>query len=256
VHDLFNVSYEVLLQTLGRYFAHTEESSSERATLANVTVGLMFQVIKPLGNLITTLPVGPSDPDRTAGPSFELFYESDYLFPHRDAAWTLLEERLREAAAFCDRIRSQAPGDIASGLEPIGSSVLRLAQSLGDVRTGWGLPSHADAVTDGRHRQDAPAARDETEPEVQPERLKEDERMDPPDEGETVSFAAHIKGLFRERDRQSMEFAFDLWSYEDVKAHARPILDQLRAGTMPCDGAWSGEKIDTFQRWIDAGMTA
>ena len=52
-----------------------------------------------------------------------------------------------------------------------------------------------------------------------------------------------------------MKFAFDLWSYEDVKAHAQPIVKRLRAGTMPCDGAWTVEKIDAFQRWIDGGMT-
>jgi hypothetical protein len=92
---------------------------------------------------------------------------------------------------------------------------------------------------------------------AQPTELgEEDEGMDLPKEGAAVSFAAHIKGLFRERDQQSMKFAFDLWSYEDVKAHARPIVERLRAGTMPCDGAWSVEKIDAFQRWIDGGMTA
>ena len=243
--DLFNVSYEVLLQTLGRYFAHTEESSSELATLANVSVGLMFQVIKPLGNLITTLPVGPGYPDRTAGPSFELFYESDSFFPHRDAAWALLEERLREAAAFCDRIRNQAPVDVGSRLEPIGSSILSLAHSLADVRAAWGLPRWNSGPAGPPKVSAKPT-----------ELAEEDEGMDLPKEGAAVSFAAHIKGLFRERDQQSMKFAFDLWSYEDVKAHAQPIVERLRAGTMPCDGAWSVEKIDAFQRWIDGGMTA
>jgi hypothetical protein len=34
-----------------------------------------------------------------------------------------------------------------------------------------------------------------------------------------------------------MQFAFDLWSYDDVAAHADEILAQLSAGTMPCDEA-------------------
>jgi len=38
-----------------------------------------------------------------------------------------------------------------------------------------------------------------------------------------------------------------------VSAHADDILAQVRAGTMPCDGAWPEEQVDTFQRWIDAG---
>ena len=66
----------------------------------------MLRVLKPLGDLITTLPVGPEHPGRTAGPSFELFYESGYLMPHREAAWTLIEERLRDACAFA-RIASE-----------------------------------------------------------------------------------------------------------------------------------------------------
>jgi CDGSH-type Zn-finger protein/truncated hemoglobin YjbI len=74
-----------------------------------------------------------------------------------------------------------------------------------------------------------------------------------PGPGETVGFDAHIKRLFREKDRRSMTFAFDLWSYDDVRSHAQAIVARLRAGTMPCDGEWSQEKIDLFQRWIDGG---
>src|SRR5215813_3091868 len=68
----------------------------------------MLAGIGPLGRLRTPLPVGKSYPGRTAGPTFELFYECDYLLPHRRAAWALLRERLQEAVHFCDRIRSDA----------------------------------------------------------------------------------------------------------------------------------------------------
>src|SRR6266487_3239687 len=71
---------------------------------------------------------------------------------------------------------------------------------------------------------------------------------------ETVSFAAHIKPLFREHDRKSMTFAFDLWSQADVQAHAAGILERLRNGTMPCDGAWPQEKIEVFRRWTESGF--
>ena len=74
-----------------------------------------------------------------------------------------------------------------------------------------------------------------------------------PAEGEPVSFAAHIKPLFRPRDQRSMLFAFDLWSYEDVSAHAGAILARLQAGTMPCDGAWPQAHVAVFQRWAGAG---
>jgi CDGSH-type Zn-finger protein/truncated hemoglobin YjbI len=55
---------------------------------------------------------------------------------------------------------------------------------------------------------------------------------------------------------QSMTFAFDLWSYDDVRSHAGAILARLRNGTMPCDGAWPTEKIDVFARWVESGTTA
>jgi hypothetical protein len=74
-----------------------------------------------------------------------------------------------------------------------------------------------------------------------------------PGPGEPVSFAAHIKPLFRERDRQSMSFVFDLWSFEDVSSRAAEILSRLRDGSMPCDGAWPAAKIEVFQRWTGTG---
>jgi CDGSH-type Zn-finger protein/truncated hemoglobin YjbI len=78
----------------------------------------------------------------------------------------------------------------------------------------------------------------------------------PPGADEPISFASHIQPLFRSKDRQSMAFAFDLWSYDAVKEHAQAIVGRLRAGTMPCDGAWAEEKVALFQRWIDEGMPA
>ena len=73
---------------------------------------------------------------------------------------------------------------------------------------------------------------------------------------EPLAFAKDIKPLFRERDRQSMKFAFDLWSRDDVARHSDAILGRLRDGTMPCDGAWSDEQIAVFQDWVKAGTPA
>lgn len=75
-----------------------------------------------------------------------------------------------------------------------------------------------------------------------------------PGPGEPVSFDRHIKLLFRKMDRESMSFAFDLWSVADVRTHAKEILRRLDNGTMPCDGAWPQERVDIFRRWIDSKM--
>jgi hypothetical protein len=75
-------------------------------------------------------------------------------------------------------------------------------------------------------------------------------------EGEALSFARDIQPLFREKDRDSMRRAFDLYDYSDVSAHADAIVGALRSGKMPCDGAWPAAQVETFQRWIDQGKPA
>lgn len=69
-----------------------------------------------------------------------------------------------------------------------------------------------------------------------------------------ASFAQDIQPLFREHDRTEMEWAFDLWDYEDVKEHADRILERLDAGSMPCDGAWPADQIERFREWVSEGM--
>ena len=70
---------------------------------------------------------------------------------------------------------------------------------------------------------------------------------------EPVRFDSAIKPLFRQKDVQSMRRHFDLGSYEDVSAAADRILARLRAGTMPCDGAWPPERVEVFEHWVRGG---
>jgi hypothetical protein len=70
---------------------------------------------------------------------------------------------------------------------------------------------------------------------------------------QALGFETDIKPLFRERDRESMLSAFDLWSHDDVSQHAGAILARLRDGSMPCDGAWPEAQVELFERWVDSG---
>ena len=79
--------------------------------------------------------------------------------------------------------------------------------------------------------------------------------MTSPGEGK-LSFEQDIKPLFREKDRDSMLAAFDLFDYADVVEHADAIVGALRSGQMPCDGAWPAAQVDKLQRWIDMGKSA
>jgi hypothetical protein len=69
-----------------------------------------------------------------------------------------------------------------------------------------------------------------------------------------VSFNVDIKPLFRASDRDAMSRAFDLWSRDDVAAHAAQITTRLKDGSMPCDGAWTATQVMLFEAWIDDGL--
>jgi len=71
---------------------------------------------------------------------------------------------------------------------------------------------------------------------------------------EVVRFEQDIKPLFRPLDCESMAWAFDLSSYDEVKDHASAILERLCEGSMPCDREWPEEQVDQFQRWTETGM--
>ena len=127
-----------------------------------------------------------------------------------------------------------SPEDVASALGPVEGALTAVADSLARHFADWGAASRF--LTDGGGA--ATIA------------------IDPAHLDEPLHFEEDIKPLFRERDRDSMRFAFDLWSLDDVSTHADAILDRLEAGTMPCDGAWPAERVAVFRGWIDAGKPA
>jgi hypothetical protein len=76
-----------------------------------------------------------------------------------------------------------------------------------------------------------------------------------------TSFQSDILPLFTERDIQAMSKAFNLASYQDVKANAAIIYDRIRGiggAVMPPpppvgDGPWAQTRIDVFGRWMAEG---
>ena len=132
--DLLNAVYEVILQLLARYFAHSDETDDHLHVLAKVSIGLMQSVVKPLGTLVTRLPVGPEHPGATAGPTFELFYATDYLLPHRNAAWAVLEERMRVLAELGTRCEEVCSPLYLPTVSRITGSLEELADQLGEAR--------------------------------------------------------------------------------------------------------------------------
>src|SRR2546428_172732 len=90
----------------------------------------MKNVVKPVGGLVTRLPIGPEYPGRTAGPTFELFYGVDYLLPHRDAAWAVLEERMRLLSELGTRCQNMCSPQYMPTLVKVTATLERLVGSL------------------------------------------------------------------------------------------------------------------------------
>jgi hypothetical protein len=114
--DLFNAVYELVLQMIARYFAFGTETSAQRQVLAQTSVGLMFQAIKPLGLMLARLPVGPDHPGVTAGANFQLPYRSSFLLPHRRSAWIRFAERLDELAVFAADLHPPDGEDVVAAV--------------------------------------------------------------------------------------------------------------------------------------------
>src|SRR5215475_12236862 len=93
VAELFNLGYEVLLQVLTRFFTHTDETDDQLDALVQAAFDIMAGVLRPVGAALTRLPVGPDHPGRTAGPTFEMFYQFGNFVPWCEPAWALLSER-------------------------------------------------------------------------------------------------------------------------------------------------------------------
>jgi hypothetical protein len=115
VADLFNSTYEIMLQLLTRFFLHVGTTQAELEVLANTAVDVMYKGVRPLGTYLTALPVGPSLPGKTAGPAFEIYRRHSYLIPHRHTAWIILSERLAELSEYCAWLKMlpQAPMGLA-----------------------------------------------------------------------------------------------------------------------------------------------
>jgi len=128
VGELFNSAYGTSLQILSRYFLHVDSPPDELETLADGAVQLMLEVIRPLGQLMTTLPIGSDYPGKTAGPAFEILRRISYILPHRKAAWVVLHERLNELAEYCAGI--QHPSRADAGLEQASTCLRDLASKF------------------------------------------------------------------------------------------------------------------------------
>ena len=116
IAELFDLGYEVVVHTLTRFFTHNDETGEQLGILVDAAFGLMAGVLRPLATALTRLPAGPEHPGRTAGPTFEMYYQMGNVVPWREAAWALLAERTAVLASRCaeEAGREGAPEAVAT----------------------------------------------------------------------------------------------------------------------------------------------
>jgi hypothetical protein len=88
----------------------------------------MNWVMRTVGSVLTALPIGPSHPGRTAGPTLDIARPSYVVLPHREAAWKIINERLDVLTESCAAL-AQEPT-----LSPLGELPDKLRAIAGDVR--------------------------------------------------------------------------------------------------------------------------
>ena len=101
---LFNMAYETMILMLTRFYAHADDTPDELEGLMKTAFfPMMTAVIRPLGEILTHMPVHDHASMATAGPAFE--FQGDLsLHPFRRSAWTLLYERLQAIATSCGNL--------------------------------------------------------------------------------------------------------------------------------------------------------
>lgn len=148
VAELCNGLYEVILQVLCRYYVHQGETPAELDTLARTAKHLMNWVLRAVASVLTTLPIGPSHPGRTAGPTLAIVRPAFFVLPHREPAWKIIKERLGTLTETCASLAQQ----------PALSTLAGLPEKLSSMAADFGAHLDERAATTSSDRSDSVVA--------------------------------------------------------------------------------------------------
>lgn len=128
VMALFNNAYELMLMMLLRFYAHTDETEAELNTLKYATFfPFMSMVIRPVGELLTTMPAYKDKEFPKAGASFEISSTIQFL-PHKAAAWTIFHQRLVYLSEEMDKLSKKRA--VPDRLGYVGKNIGFIAEKL------------------------------------------------------------------------------------------------------------------------------
>ncbi len=106
VMEIFNECYLLMMQMMVQHFGLMPNSSLRRSKLMNAAIDVMTGMMRPLGELLMTMPSGKRG--KTAGPSFEVATPPAYI-PTPEVAYQAIArrfERLGNHARECEVIHS------------------------------------------------------------------------------------------------------------------------------------------------------
>ena len=92
VAELFNMYYELSLLILSQLYSFGGESLGERDILRQSSRQLMTMAIRPIAEILTTMPATNEPSDGNAGPPFELYGDLQ-LTTQESNRWIILSER-------------------------------------------------------------------------------------------------------------------------------------------------------------------
>ena len=91
VSEIFNTIYSSTLLMLMQYYSYSGETENERNLLRSSLGQIMSGIVRPLGELLTKLPINKNASDGFAAPSFEI-YSDLRLSPFKENRWLILNE--------------------------------------------------------------------------------------------------------------------------------------------------------------------
>jgi CDGSH-type Zn-finger protein/uncharacterized Fe-S cluster protein YjdI len=127
-----------MLLMLLRFFAHTDESENELKKLSLASLHLMTNVLRPLGEALTKMPVGHGHrlAGKTAGPGFG--YNRDiHLLPHKRSAWVFFGERLRDLATVATGIIASQTARLPAEVEEAAAGLQALSLQFAPADKIW-----------------------------------------------------------------------------------------------------------------------
>jgi hypothetical protein len=132
VCELFDSAYAATLLLLYRFFTHADESEAEILALQHAAFfPMMTGVLRPLGELCTSLPAQPGGSE-VAAPAF-VYPRSIALLPHRRAAWRVMLEALQSLADRAGTLAGDAqsyPPAVTARLTLVHENLVRITSDF------------------------------------------------------------------------------------------------------------------------------